>query len=265
LTAELWKSKDGDGRFESRAHRCREFFRSPLIGNIINVCQHTSFEIAELRDLLSGLWGGGSTSVYQNDDDIFVQCQVPTRSFYIQMVRAKVVACTYGRKLIIRIVQAGPVYGEAPLNGSAARPTIVRVRVVEISQLTSVSLATMRAVLQSRPRLVDALTPYLWRRTFGIQAGPIDQLLNSTEKRLARTLLILSNPQKNMGLSSTPIHYDQTTIGKVAGFNRSRINQFMNRFRKLGFIRYSKGSFTALQKNRLRSFVARVLGVLSYA
>lgn len=83
----------------------------------MNVCQHTSFEIAELRDLLSGLWGGRSTSVYQNDDDIFVQGQVPTRSFYIQMVRAKVVACTYGRKLIIRIVQAGPFYGEAPLNG----------------------------------------------------------------------------------------------------------------------------------------------------
>jgi CRP/FNR family cyclic AMP-dependent transcriptional regulator len=249
--------------FEIHAYRFREFLRSPLIGNIMNVFQHTSFEIAELRDLLSGLCAGRSTSVYQNDDDIFVQGQAPTRSFYRQKERTKVVAFRCGRKFIIGIVQAGQFIGEAVLGGSAIRLTTVRV--MENSELISISLSTMQRSLRSCPGLADLFTTYLLRKTRRIEADFVDQILNLAQKRLARTLLILSNLQNNTGLTSTPIHFDQTTIARMVGCNRSRFNLFMNRFRKLGFISYSNRSFTALQENRLRSFVAGVRGVLSYA
>jgi CRP-like cAMP-binding protein len=175
----------------------------------------------------------------------------------------KVVAFRCGRKFIIGIVQAGQFIGEAVLGGLAIRLTTFRV--MENSQLISISLSTMQRSLRSCPGLADLFTTYLLRKTRRIEADFVDQILNLAQKRLARTLLILSNLQNNTGLTSTPIHFDQTTIARMVGCNRSRFNLFMNRFRKLGFISYSNRSFTALQENRLRSFVAGVRGVLSYA
>ena len=71
-----------------------------------------------------------------------------------------------------------------------------------------------------------------------MEADLVDQMLNSTERRLARTLLILSNLQSNTGLPSTPIHFNQTAA-EIVGCNRSRLHFFMNGFRKLGFISYN--------------------------
>jgi CRP-like cAMP-binding protein len=105
--------------------------------------------------------------------------------------------------------------------------------------ITSISKAAMKSVLQSEPKFNEMFMAYLLTRNSRIEEDLIDQLFNSSEKRLARLLLLLANFGKEGSPQPIDEHFDQGTLAEMIGTTRSRVSSFMNKFRKLGFISYN--------------------------
>jgi CRP-like cAMP-binding protein len=107
------------------------------------------------------------------------------------------------------------------------------------SSVMRVEKAEMVRVLHAEPTLGEMFTAYLLTRNSRIEGDLVDQLFNSSEKRLARTLLLLANFGKEGGPEPVPTKISQETLAEMIGTTRSRVSQFMNKFRKLGFIDYN--------------------------
>lgn len=105
--------------------------------------------------------------------------------------------------------------------------------------ITVITKAAMLAVLRSEPKFSELFMSYLLKRNSRIEADLVDQLFNSSEKRLARLLLLLANFGKDGALQPIKIQVSQETLAEMIGTTRSRVSFFMNKFRKLGFISYN--------------------------
>jgi len=107
------------------------------------------------------------------------------------------------------------------------------------SDVMRVAKAEMLRVLHAEPAFGELFTAYLLTRNSRVEADLVDQLFNSSEKRLARTLLLLANFGKADGPQPIPTRISQETLAEIIGSTRSRVNVFMNKFRKLGLIDYN--------------------------
>jgi CRP-like cAMP-binding protein len=105
--------------------------------------------------------------------------------------------------------------------------------------ITAITKAAMLAALHSQPKFSELFLAYLLTRNNRIEEDLIDQLFNSSEKRLARLLLLLANFGKDGRLQPIKVHISQETLAEMIGTTRSRVSFFMNKFRKLGFISYN--------------------------
>jgi CRP-like cAMP-binding protein len=186
-----------------------------------------------------GKVGAGKTILnYQRNQTVFEQGDVADTVFYLQKGRIKLtVISEQGKEAVIGILEPTQFFGEECLNGHPIRIAVTTA--MEECVVTSITKAAMLAALHTEPKFSELFMAYLLTRNSRIVEDLIDQLFNSSEKRLARLLLLLAH-FGNEG-SPQPIgpNINQETLAEMIGTTRSRVSFFMNRFRKLGFISYN--------------------------
>jgi CRP-like cAMP-binding protein len=183
--------------------------------------------------------GAGKTILnYQRNQTVFEQGDVADTVFYLQKGRIKLtVISEQGKEAVIGILEPTQFFGEECLNGHPIR--IAMTTAMEECVVTSITKSAMLAALHTEPTFSELFMAYLLTRNSRIVEDLIDQLFNSSEKRLARLLLLLAH--FGNGGSPQPIgpNINQETLAEMIGTTRSRVSFFMNRFRKLGFISYN--------------------------
>jgi CRP-like cAMP-binding protein len=190
------------------------------------------------QNFLEKVGVGKTISQFQKDQIIFIQGDAADRVFYIQKGRVKVVVISdQGKEAVVGILEAGQFFGEGCLNGHHLR--IATTTAMEECLLTAIEKSTMIAVLHDQPKFSELFVAYLLKRNSRIEEDLIDQLFNSSEKRLARLLLLLANFGKEGNPTPISPNISQETLAEMIGTTRSRVSFFMNKFRKLGFISYN--------------------------
>ena len=181
---------------------------------------------------------GKTISKYRKDQIVFSQGQVADAVFYIQQGKVKLtVVSEQGKEAVVAILEAGQFIGEGCLNGHPLR--IATTRAVDECVITRVEKATMIATIHNEPEFSELFMSYLLSRSSRIEEDLIDQLFNSSEKRLARLLLLLANFGKEGRPEPIVGKFSQEMLAEMIGTTRSRVSFFMNKFRKLGFIEYN--------------------------
>jgi CRP/FNR family transcriptional regulator, cyclic AMP receptor protein len=194
----------------------------------------------DLKDFLSKASGGTRNVDCSENGAIFSQGDPANAIFYIQKGKVKLtVLSRRGKEAVIAILGAGDFFGEGCLAGQPLRmATAVCLSGGSIMRLEK---AKVIRVLHEQSRFSELFVAHLLSRNVRIEEDLVDQLFNSSEKRLARVLLLLANFGKE-GTPQTVIpKMSQETLAGIIGTTRSRVSFFMNRFRKLGFIHYNGG------------------------
>ena len=195
-------------------------------------------DLFNAKTFLSKLRSGKVVAKYIPRKAIFRQGDASDSVFYIESGKVKLaVVSKRGKEAVVAILGPGDFIGEGTLAGQARRMSSA----TPLSDCTIVRLekdATVRA-LRSDPAFAEAFLAYLLIRNIRTQEDLVDQLFNSSEKRLARVLLLLAN-YGNDGKPEVVIEkISQETLAEMIGTTRSRVSHFMNKFRKLGFIKYN--------------------------
>ena len=161
--------------------------------------------------------------------------------FYLQKGRARVtVASQNGKEATITLLTAGDFVGEESL-AAIVGSHIATATAVNTCTALKISRNEMIRVMHDEPAFADIFLKFLLARSMRTQADLVDQLFNSSEKRLARTLLLLAQYGKQDKPQTKLPKISQETLAEIIGTTRSRVNFFMNKFRKLGFIKYNGG------------------------
>jgi CRP/FNR family cyclic AMP-dependent transcriptional regulator len=183
--------------------------------------------------------GTGKTILeFRKNQKIFAQGDVADTIFYIQKGKVKLtVLSEHGKEAVVAILEPGQFFGEGCLNGHPLR--IATTKAMEACVVTSITKEAMIAVLQEEPRFSELFMAYLLTRNSRIEEDLIYQLFNSSEKRLARLLLLLAHFGKEGSPQPINPNINQETLAEMIGTTRSRVSFFMNKFRKLGFISYN--------------------------
>ncbi len=185
--------------------------------------------------------GGKTIKKYGVNDRIFAQGDAADSIFYIQEGRVKLtVLSRRGKEAVVAMLGTGDFLGEGCLAGQLVRMATA----VALSECTIMKLAKreMIRVLRDEPRFSELFVAHLLSRNIKIEEDLVDQLFNSSEKRLARVLLLLANFGKPGQPKTVIPKVSQETLAEIVGTTRSRVSFFMNRFRKLGFVDYNQGS-----------------------
>src|SRR6185437_14980965 len=192
----------------------------------------------DAKALLAKVGDGKTIATYQKDQTVFAQGDVADAVFYVQAGRVKVtVVSEQGKEAVVGILEPGQFFGEGCLNGHPLR--ISTTTAMEECVITSISKAAMIEVLHREHAFSELFMTYLLTRNSRIEEDLIDQLFNSSEKRLARLLLLLANFGKDGGPQPITANISQEMLAEMIGTTRSRVSFFMNKFRKLGFISYN--------------------------
>jgi CRP-like cAMP-binding protein len=183
--------------------------------------------------------GEGKTILeFRKDQVVFAQGDAADTVFYIQKGRIKVVVISeQGKEAVVGILGPGQFFGEGCMNGHSLR--IATTTAMEECLLTAISKAAMLATLHNQPKFSELFMAYLLTRNSRIEEDLIDQLFNSSEKRLARLLLLLANFGKEGSPQPISPNISQETLADMIGTTRSRVSFFMNKLRKLGLISYN--------------------------
>jgi CRP-like cAMP-binding protein len=181
---------------------------------------------------------GKTIQNYRKNQIIYAQGEEADQIFYIQSGKVKVtVVSEQGKEAVVGILEPGQFFGEGCLNGQTVR--VGTARAIEECLVTSITRKALLATLRAEPRFAELFMTYLVTRSNRIEGDLIDQLFNSSEKRLARLLLLLAN----FGRAGEPIPIaaaiNRETLAEMIGTTRSRVSFFLNKFRKLGLISYN--------------------------
>ncbi len=181
---------------------------------------------------------GRTVSTFRKNETVFAQGEAADKVFYLQKGRVKIVVLSeQGKEAVVGILEPGQFFGEDCLTGHPLR--ISSTTALEDCVITAITRPAMLAVLHSEPKFSELFMSYLLSRNSRIEADLIDQLFNSSEKRLARLLLLLANFGKDGSPQPIKVRISQETLAEMIGTTRSRVSFFMNKFRKLGFISYN--------------------------
>jgi CRP/FNR family cyclic AMP-dependent transcriptional regulator len=177
---------------------------------------------------------------------IFAQGDKADAIFYVQKGKVRLtVVSKIGKEATIGLVSQGNFFGEGSLAGQLLR--MGSAAAMTDCEILRVDKQTMMDALHREPALSEMFVAYLLARNIRYEEDLVDQLFNSSEKRLARVLLLLAHFGKE-GIPETVVpKISQETLAEMVGTTRSRVSFFMNRFRKLGFIHYAGGAEGALQ------------------
>jgi len=187
---------------------------------------------------LSTIDGGRSISSFSKKQTIFAQGDSSDAVFYIQEGRVKLtVVATGGKEATIGILNEGDFFGEGCIAGQPLR--MCSATAMADCSVMRIDKKSMIEVLHREHAFSDMFVAYLLTRNIRYEEDLVDQLFNSSEKRLARILLLLAHLGKSGKPETVIPKISQETLAEMVGTTRSRVNFFMNRFRKLGFVRYN--------------------------
>jgi CRP/FNR family transcriptional regulator, cyclic AMP receptor protein len=192
----------------------------------------------DLEVFLSSVDGGRTISRYGEGEIVFTQGDPANAVFYVREGECKVsVVSEQGKEAVIAIHGKGDFFGEGCLNGQLKRlGTVAAITECEIMRLDK---AAMLRVLREEPKFSVLFMSYLLARNARVEEDLVDQLFNSSEKRLARMLLLMANFGKEGRPEPVLAKINQATLAEMIGTTRSRVNFFLNKFRRLGFIEYN--------------------------
>ena len=192
------------------------------------------------KSFLAKVGEGRSIDRFGKDQIVFSQGDPADAVFYIQKGKVKVtVISEQGKEAVVAILGADEFFGEGCLAGQAQR--IATVTAMTDSVIMRLEKAAIVDVIHREPAFSEMFIAHLLGRTIRVEADLVDQLFNSSEKRLARMLLLLANFGKEGKPEPIIAKISQETLAEMIGTTRSRVSFFMNRFRKLGLIDYNGG------------------------
>lgn len=199
--------------------------------------QDPSFDI---ESFLEKIDGGKTVSEYAMGEVIFSQGDTADAVFYVQKGRVALkVVSEQGKEAVVALLNAGNFFGETCLAGQKLRAAMA-VAATELV-LTRLEKATILSALHQEPAFAERFMVHLLDRAIRSEADLVDQMFNSSEKRLARLLLMLANFGKESKPEPVIAQISQETLAQMVGTTRSRVNHHMNKFRDLGFIDYNGG------------------------
>ena len=171
---------------------------------------------------------------------MFAQGDPADAVFYIQKGKVKItIVSEQGKEAVVAVLAADEFFGEGCLAGQAQR--ITTAAAMTESVILRLEKAAIVRVIHQEPAFSEMFIAHLLGRTIRVEADLVDQLFNSSEKRLARVLLLLANFGKESKPEPIIAKISQETLAEMIGTTRSRVSFFMNKFRKLGFIHYNGG------------------------
>jgi CRP/FNR family cyclic AMP-dependent transcriptional regulator len=177
---------------------------------------------------------------YRNKQVVFSQGDAAERVFYIQKGRVKLtVVSKNAKEAVVAILGDGDFLGEGCLAGQLLR--ISTATAISPSSILEIRKSAMMRVLREEQAFAERFIAHTLARNIRFEADLVDQLFNSSEKRLARTLLLLARYGKAGKPEPIVPKISQETLAEMVGTTRSRVSFFMNKFRKLGFIEYNGG------------------------
>jgi len=190
------------------------------------------------KSFLAKVGDGRSIERYRKDQIVFSQGDPADAVFYIESGKVKVtVVSEQGKEAVVAILGTNDFFGEGCLAGQAQR--IATVATMTDSVIVRLEKAAILRVIHQEPAFSEIFIAHLLNRAIRTEADLVDQLFNSSEKRLARLLLLLANFGKDEKPEPILAKISQETLADMIGTTRSRVSFFMNKFRKLGLIDYN--------------------------
>jgi CRP/FNR family transcriptional regulator, cyclic AMP receptor protein len=185
--------------------------------------------------------GSGKSFLHPKKNEVlFFQGDTADSVFYIQEGRVKLtVVSAKGKEAVVAILERTNFFGESCLAGQPLR--MASATALDASKIVRIDKTAMIKVLHEESTFSELFMAYLLSRNARIEADLVDQLFNSSEKRLARVLLLLAHFGKEGKPEPVIAKISQETLAEMVGTTRSRISFFMNKFRKLGLIQYNGG------------------------
>jgi CRP/FNR family transcriptional regulator, cyclic AMP receptor protein len=204
------------------------------------------------KTFLSTIDGGRKSAAFPKKHTIFVQGDSSDAVFYIQKGKVKLtVVAKRGKEATIGILNEGDFFGEGCLTGQPLR--LCSATAMTNCSVMRIDEKAMIEVLHREHSFSDMFVAYLLTRSIRYEEDLVDQLFNSSEKRLARMLLLLAHFGKEGKHQVATPTISQETLAEMVGTTRSRVNFFMNRFRKLGFIDYHAGDALQVHSSLLNT------------
>jgi CRP/FNR family transcriptional regulator, cyclic AMP receptor protein len=195
-------------------------------------------DVFDPKDFLAKVGEGKTVVEFHENQTVFSQGDVADTVFYIQQGKVKLtVISEQGKAAVVAILEPGQFFGEGCMNGHPKR--MATTTAMEDCVITVITKAAMIAALHDEPTFSELFIAYLLSRNNRIEEDLIDHLFNSSEKRLARPLLLLANFGKEGSPQPISPNVSQETLAEMIGTTRSRVSHFMNKFRKLGLISYN--------------------------
>ena len=192
----------------------------------------------DVMAFLNTVGDGRTTATYRERQTVFSQGDPADSVFYIQEGKVKVcVTSEQGKEAVVALHGDGEFFGEGCLTGQPLR--LAMVAAVTECVIMRLDKAAIVRVLHDEPKFSEMFMSYILARNARVEEDLDDQLFNSSEKRLARALLLLANFGKEGRPSPVIAKISQETLAEMIGTTRSRVSMFMNKFRKLGFIEYN--------------------------
>jgi CRP-like cAMP-binding protein len=192
------------------------------------------------QSFLATLGAGKSVLSFKRNKTIFSQGAAADAVFYVQAGKVKITVVSHqGREAVVAMLGAGDFLGEACIAGQTIRLATATAQVA--STIVCIDKSAMIRALHNDPAFSELFLAYVLSRNMRIEADLVDQLFNSSEKRLARVLLLLANYGTEGKPEPALAKISQETLAEMIGTTRSRVSFFMNKFRKLGFVEYNGG------------------------
>ena len=192
----------------------------------------------DVSDFLSKMDGGRTLQTFSKNQNVYAQGDQADAVFYIQEGKVKVcVMSERGKEAVVALHGAGDFFGEGCLTGLPLR--LATVSAMTDCVIMRIDKAAMVSTLRDEPKLSEVFMAYILARNARVEEDLVDQLFNSSEKRLARVLLLMANFGKEGKPEPVIPKISQETLAEIVGTTRARVSTFMNKFRELGFISYN--------------------------
>jgi CRP/FNR family transcriptional regulator, cyclic AMP receptor protein len=192
------------------------------------------------KTFLAEFGEGRTIGKYRKDQVIFSQGETANTIFYIQKGGVKLtVLSEQGKEAVVAVLETDNFFGETCLNGASRRLSTATTATDAV--IMKIERTTMIRAIHEEPKFAEMFITHLLDRTVRVEADLVDQLFNSSEKRLARMLLILAHVGKQENSEMIVPKINQETLAEMIGTTRARVSYFMNKFRKLGLIDYNGG------------------------
>jgi CRP/FNR family transcriptional regulator, cyclic AMP receptor protein len=208
---------------------------------------------------LVGIAGGKTDLEYRTNRNIFCQGQPADSVFYLRRGKVKLaVTSDQGKEAIVANLGAGEFFGEGCLGGQPVR--IATATTMTACRLTRIAKPLMARMLHEKHGISQLFVTHLLSRNIRLKGDLVGQLFNSSEKRLARILLLLAHFGKDGRAETVHPKIDRENLAQMVGTTRSRISHFMNKFKKLGFIDHN-GGLTTVHSGLLTVVLGKLVSI----